>query len=87
MKPFYVRLRAVEDSPFSGYNRYEWLFGESETECTRTIVTKEEVEEWIEQLGGEDDYIEIVSGNFTANKASRARLLEYLEMVLDGTEI
>jgi hypothetical protein len=86
-KPLYVRLSRIEDSPFSGYEKFEWLFGESETECTRAIVSKEEVLEWLEKLGGEDDYIELVNGNFKANRASRARLAEYLEMILEGTEI
>lgn len=81
-KALYVRLRGFEDS-----DKYEWLFGESENECTREIVSKEEVLSWIEKLRGEDDYIEVVNGNFKAGRASRARLVEYLEMVLEGTEI
>lgn len=81
-KPLYVRLRGLED--FSG--EYEWLFGETEQECTRAIVTKKEVQDWLDKLRGSDDYIELVNGNFSANRASRARLAEYLEMVLDGIE-
>jgi len=89
MKPFYVRLRRCK--PLSEIiqesEEYEWLFGESETEATQTKVSRKEVQNWIDQLHGPDDYIEVVTGNFTTNAASRARLAEYLEMVLDGTEI